>query len=122
VSADEGLRPFELGYAGTELRSRLVRLVLEGVKTATAGRLQDFSAADPVPRVGERFALVDVDDRPVAIVETTEVRIVPAAEIDEAFARDEGEGFETVADWRAAHARFWAADVAERFRLVERLR
>jgi uncharacterized protein YhfF len=50
-------------------------------------------------------------------------------EIDLQFARDEGEGFETVADWREAHERFWsdrelAEDtlvVAERFRLVERL-
>ena len=59
---------------------------------------------------------------------------------DEQFARDEGEGFETVAQWREAHDRFWRgyADeirhhlgdpdwdvtddtlfVAERFRLVE---
>ena len=49
--------------------------------------------------------------------------------MDLAFARDEGEGFETVADWRAAHERFWAEReitddtliVAERFRLLQRL-
>lgn len=120
------MRPFELGYAGTDLRRRLVELVLAGEKTATAGLAGD----GPLPVVGERYLLLDFDDRPVAIVETTEVRIVPAGEIDEQFARDEGEGFETVADWRAAHDRFWADRggiddstpiVAERFRLVERL-
>jgi uncharacterized protein YhfF len=125
----ESLRPMELGYAGTDLRRRLVELVLAGTKTATAGRLADHSEDDPIAAIGERFVLVDVDDRPVAVVETTEVRVVRAADVDERFARDEGEGFETVADWRAAHERFWGADgldddtqiVCERFRLVERL-
>jgi uncharacterized protein YhfF len=105
--------------------------VLQGDKTATAGLRTDYAphTGEPLPQVGERFALVDFDDRPVAVVETTEVRIVPAREIDLEFARDEGEGFETVADWRAAHERFWANReidddtliVAERFRLGERL-
>lgn len=76
----------------------------------------------------------------MAVIETTEVRIVPAGDVDEQFARDEGEGFESVADWRAAHERFWGPTpereaageppweiddstlvVCERFRLVERL-
>jgi uncharacterized protein YhfF len=58
----------------------------------------------------------------------TEARVLPAAEVDEQFARDEGEGFETVEDWRIAHERFFerpiAPDtqvVAVRFRVVERL-
>jgi uncharacterized protein YhfF len=124
------LPPFELGYARTELRRKLVDAVLRGDKTATAGLRSDYAphTDEPLPEVGERFALLDFDDRPVAVVETTEVRIVPAGEIDLEFARDEGEGFETVADWRRAHERFWSDHeidddtliVAERFRLVER--
>ncbi len=124
------LPPYELGHAGTDLRRRLVEAVLDGRKTATAGLREDHEpfTDEPLARPGDRFLLLDVDDRPVAIVETTEVRIVPAGEIDLAFAVDEGEGFESVADWRAAHERFWAdreiSDetliVAERFRLVER--
>ena len=59
---------------------------------------------------------------------TTAVRVVRAGDVDLQFARDEGEGFETVADWRAAHERFWAGRaitddtlvVCEWFRLVER--
>ena len=62
------------------------------------------------------------------MVKTTEVRVVAAEDVDLGFARDEGEGFETVEDWRRAHERFWAEHdiddgtliVAERFRLVER--
>ena len=119
----------ELGYPRTALRQKLVDAVLRGEKTATAGLHADVSPEEPLPRVGDRFALLDVDDRPVAVVETTEVRVVRVADVDRAFARDEGEGFESVADWRHAHERFWADReigddtliVAERFKLVERL-
>jgi uncharacterized protein YhfF len=58
----------------------------------------------------------------------TEVRVIPAAEIDVQFARDEGEGFESVDDWREAHERFFERPILDetlieaiRFRLVERL-
>jgi len=58
----------------------------------------------------------------------TESRIVPAEEIDEQFALDEGEGYESVDDWRSAHERFFGRPieakteiVAIRFRVVERL-
>jgi uncharacterized protein YhfF len=119
------LPPFELGYARTPLRRELVEAVLRGEKTATAG----LYGEDPVSQPGQRFYLVDFDDKPVAVVETTAVRVVRAADIDLEFARDEGEGFESVADWRAAHERFWSDHeitddtliLAERFRLVERL-
>ena len=114
-----------LGYPRTELRRKLVDSVLRGAKTATAG----LRAECEPPQVGDRSVLLDFDDEPVAVVETTEVRVVRAADVDLAFALDEGEGFETVADWRHAHEEFWADQeigddtliVAERFRVVERL-
>jgi uncharacterized protein YhfF len=77
--------------------------------------------------------------KPVAVIETTQVRVISVGDVDLDFARDEGEGFESVADWREAHEWFWHsyADetrawlgdpgwritddtmiVAERFRLV----
>jgi uncharacterized protein YhfF len=99
--------------------------VLRGAKTATAGLPEpdeDFG------RPGDRCLLLGFDDEPVGIVELTEVRVVPAGEIDLQFARDEGEGFESVDDWREAHERFFERPlpddmqiVAVRFRLVQRL-
>jgi hypothetical protein len=75
------LTPFELGYARTDLRRRLVDAVLRGEKTATAGLRTDYvpHTDEPLPQAGERFALLDFDDRPVAVVETTEVKIVRPA-------------------------------------------
>ena len=99
--------------------------MLRGEKTATAGLPEpgeDHGAA------GDRCLLLGFDDEPVGIVELTDVRIVPAGEIDLQFARDEGEGFESVDEWREAHERFFERPlpddtpiVATRFRLVERL-
>jgi uncharacterized protein YhfF len=123
------LPPFELGHPRTELRRELVDAVLRGDKTATAGLLEEYEAESETPEdPGTRCALLGYDDEPVAVVEVTESRIVPAGEIDEQFARDEGEGFESVEDWRVAHEHFFGREltpetpiVAVRFRVVERL-
>ena len=125
------LERFELGYAGTVLRRDLVAAVLRGDKTATASLLTDYqpTTSEPLPVVGQQYLLAGYTDEPVGIVETTELRILPAGDVDLQFARDEGEGFETVASWRVAHERFWShqlitdetAIVCQRFRLVRRL-
>jgi uncharacterized protein YhfF len=119
------LPPFELGYPRTELRRKLVAAVLAGKKTATAGLAEPGEVAS---QPGARFVLHDYDDEPVAIVELTEARIVPARDVDLQFARDEGEGFESVEEWWTAHERFFEQElrpdtpiVATRFRVVERL-
>ena len=93
------LQRFELGYAGTVLRRDLVAAVLRADKTATASLLSDYqpTTAEPLPVVGQQYLLVGYADEPVGIVETTELRILPAQDVDLQFARDEGEGFETVA-------------------------
>ena len=118
------LPDFGLGYPGTPLRQKLVEAVLAGDKIATAG----LAGEEEPSVVGDRYALVDAAGTARAVVEVTEARIVPASEIDEQFARDEGEGFETVKDWWAAHERFFERPIdddtlieAVRFRVVERL-
>jgi uncharacterized protein YhfF len=97
---------------------------LRGEKTATAGLAEE---EEPV-EAGERLALLGYDDEPLGIIEVTEARVISAAEIDVQFARDEGEGFESVDDWREAHERFFERPIpddtpilAVRFRLAERL-
>ncbi len=122
------LPPLGLGYPRTELRRQLVEAVLAGEKTATAGLWSEYEAeGEPLGSPGDRFALLGYDNEPVAVVEVTEARLVPAGEIDVEFARDEGEGFESVDDWRVAHEEFFQQEltpettmVAVRFKVVER--
>src|ERR671925_2015641 len=97
--------------------------MVAGEKAATAG----LGDEEERSQLGDRFALHDADERVVGVVEVTEARVIPAREIDLEFARDEGEGFESVEDWRLAHERFFERPigddtpiVAVRFRLTER--
>jgi uncharacterized protein YhfF len=114
-----GLPPFELGYARTELRRQLVDAVLRGEKTATAGLLSEYEAEGERPNAaGDRCVLLGYDDEPVAVVEVTESRVVAATEIDEQFARDEGEGFDSVEEWRIAHERFFNQPIGPDTRIV----
>ncbi|MFD9127340.1 ASCH domain-containing protein [Kitasatospora sp. NPDC059571] len=129
----------EFAFPGP-LRDALVAAILDGTKSSTTSLFDAYALlGEEVPAVGLRQAVVDSADEEVAVIETTEVRIVPVAEVDEAHARDEGEGYTSVAEWRAGHEEFWhSAEVREemgdpaftvgdatllvlqRFRLVER--
>ncbi|MEV7026156.1 ASCH domain-containing protein [Kitasatospora sp. NPDC093558] len=101
------LRPFELAFPGP-LRDALVAAVLSGAKTTTTGLLADYEhAGDPLPQPGGRSAVIDSAGRAVAVIETTDVRVVPLADVDLQHAIDEGEGYATVAHWRSTHERFW---------------
>ncbi|MDV9188126.1 ASCH domain-containing protein [Streptomyces sp. SR27] len=138
MTGPHALKPLLLAFPGP-VRDRLVAAVLAGEKTATTGLLVEWEAEnEELPEVGERSALVDSDGREVAIVEVTEVRSLPLGEVDLRLALDEGEGFRSVAEWRAAHEHFWHSEemreglgdpdfvvddgtiaVVERFRVVE---
>ncbi|RZS40811.1 uncharacterized protein YhfF [Herbihabitans rhizosphaerae] len=130
----------EFAFPGP-LRDTLVAAILSGAKTSTSSLLLGYEReGEPLPTVGEREVVVDSDGRGVAVIECTEVRLVRLADVDLAHAIDEGEGYETVAQWRAGHERFWHSPevraefddpeftvddetvvVAQRFRVTERL-
>ncbi|MEU9235849.1 ASCH domain-containing protein [Streptomyces subrutilus] len=134
----DDLPPYPMAFPGP-LRDQLVAAVLSGAKTSTTGLLTAYRVeGEPLPEPGQRSALVDSDERPVAVLEITDVRVLPLAEVDLQHALDEGEGYTSVAEWRSSHEGFWhgpemrelLADpgftvdddtlvVAERFRVVE---
>ncbi|AXE25737.1 RNA-binding protein [Streptomyces globosus] len=140
METHEGLPPYLLGFPGP-LRDALVAAVLSGAKTTTTGLLAAYEAeGEPLPAAGDRAVLVDSGERPVAVVEVAEVRVLRLADVDLRHAVDEGEGYGSVAEWRASHERFWHGEeirtvlgdpdhtvgddtlvVAERFRVVSRL-
>ncbi|AUG76532.1 RNA-binding protein [Kitasatospora sp. MMS16-BH015] len=97
----------EFAFPGP-LRDQLVAAILDGSKTSTTGLVIDFEVCgDELPTVGSRAAVVDSDEQPVGVIEYTEVRTAPLAEVDLQHAIDEGEGFTTVAAWRADHTSYW---------------
>ena len=101
------LPTFEFAFPGP-LRDKLVGAVLAGTKTTTTGLLQDYAIdGEPLPAVGTQAAVVDSAGRRVAVIEVTDVRVSRLGDVDVNHARDEGEGDNSVASWRAGHERFW---------------
>jgi uncharacterized protein YhfF len=102
------------GYDGDGgLGDRLLAAVLRGEKTATSSLAVEYSAGEPLPRVGERRTLVDGHGHTHGVVETTRVRVIALDQVGDDVVRDEGEGFADATAWREAHATFWneAADL-----------
>lgn len=128
----------EFAFPGP-LRDQLLAAIFDGTKTSTTGVLADYELGnEPLPQPGERSVLIDSNEEPVGIIETTEVETVRLADVDLQHAIDEGEGFTTVAQWRVGHELFWHSDemreamqdpdytvdddtivVLQRFRLIE---
>jgi uncharacterized protein YhfF len=112
-----------------ELATELALLVRDGPKRATTSRLDEYERdGEPVPEVGGYSVILDGAGEPVCIIRTTRVDTAPFGEVDEEFAWVEGEGDRSLAYWREAHVRFFAAAgaaivdddlvVLERFELV----
>jgi uncharacterized protein YhfF len=129
----------EFAFPGP-LRDQLVAAILSGAKTTTSALMAGYeSENEPLPVVGQLSAVVDSAGRRVAVIEVTEVQVVRLADVDLQHALDEGEGFESVGQWRSGHEEFWHSTevraemgdpsftvdddtlvVVERFRLVNR--
>ena len=91
-----------------EMADRLGSLVYQGVKTATTSAFWAYGPNEPLPQAGELSIVLDGSHQPLCIIETIEVRTLPFAEVDAAFASDEGEGDRTLDYWRGAHERFFS--------------
>lgn len=91
-----------------EMADRLLDLVLNGPKRATAGLASDYTDADePLPEPGGHWIVVDGTGTPRCILRTTEIRVGTLKSVDDAFAWDEGEGDRSRDDWLASHRAFF---------------
>ena len=135
----EDLPIAEFAFPGP-LRDLLVTAILTGAKTTTTGLVADYDhEGEPLPRPGLRQAVIDSAGQRVAVIETTAVQVIRLGDIGLAHALGEGEGYRSVAEWRAGHEQFWHSAemrgalgdpeftvnddtlvVAETFRLLER--
>ncbi|GAA1180143.1 uncharacterized protein YhfF [Kitasatospora gansuensis] len=103
----DALPTMEFAFPGP-LRDQLVAAVLSGAKTTTTALVAGYEYdGEPLPEAGRRSAVIDSAGRRVAAIELTEVRVLRLADVDLRHALDEGEGDESVAQWRAGHEEFW---------------
>ena len=116
-----------------ELADELGALIVAGTKTATCSSLWEWQAEGaPLPTVGYTTIVLDGEDKPLCIIETTEVSIQPYNEVEAKFAYDEGEGDRSLQYWRNGHWHFFSRSlpkigkeptldmplVCERFRVI----
>lgn len=119
------------------MADELLELVLAGRKTATASALRDYqdearerarqdgptptSEGDllvdtdldlALPEPGLLSILLDGQGRPRALIQVTDVQVVPFGQVTEAHARAEGEGDLSLAHWRRTHQEFFAQSSA----------
>ena len=104
-----GMRSIQFGTPGGS-RSKLVELVLNGAKQATAGTLEwDYVAeGEPIEFVGERLAVLGDDDRHVATIQVSKIEVRRFADVPDEFAIAEGEGDLSGDDFRASHLAYWS--------------
>lgn len=97
------------------LADHLLGLVLTGQKRATASLVDDFAREGQLlPRIGSHWIACDGAGRPRLVLRSTELRVGPVDSVDDAFARDEGEGDLTREDWFASHRPYWRRVAAAR--------
>jgi len=107
---DDKSPPIEFAFPGP-LRDRLLAAIQSGLKTSTSSLLREYEVgAQPLPLIGVRGAAVDSAGETVFVIETTAVEVVRLRDVPLEHALSEGEGYLSVADWRAEHLRFWSSD------------
>jgi uncharacterized protein YhfF len=105
----------EFAFPGP-LRDQLVAAILNGTKTTTTGLADDYERdREPLPRPGDREVVIDSAGEPVALIEIVTVRVVRVGDVDLGHALGEGEGYASVADWRAGHEDFWHSEAMREY-------
>lgn len=96
----------------TSMANELAKLVVNGVKTATASAYQLYEIENsPLPPIGGLNIILDSDNNAVCITETTKVYSCPFNQVSESHALKEGEGDLSLAYWRRVHKDFFSKEL-----------
>ncbi|MGM0125760.1 hypothetical protein IGI37_003161 [Enterococcus sp. AZ194] len=97
----------EVKFGGTAReQDELARLVNSGEKVATSTLkfFQEQGLSAP-SYVGDKWAIMNSQDKPICSVEVTQVLSRSFGEVDEAFAKAEGDG--SLENWQTIHANYY---------------
>lgn len=91
------------------MNDELGRLVLNRTKRAITSLARDYGEdREALPAIGDHVVVIDGAHVPRCIWRTTEIEVKPLLAVDDAFARDEGEGARTRAGWLSDHRAYFA--------------
>ena len=95
------------------LANELAELVLSGTKQATAGSLWAFEAeGKALPAPGALSIVTNWAQKPLCVIETKSVEVLPFREVSAQFAATEGEGDGSLSFWREAHRQYFTRECA----------
>lgn len=88
---------------------KLLDLVLQGIKTATASAYEIYSLDDsePMPKVNDYSVILNSKDEALCIIKTIKLDVVPFKDVDKMQAFKEGEGDRSLKYWRKVHEEFF---------------
>ena len=131
------LREIEMKYPGAgawqmgdspELASELANLIKKGIKTASCGSFASYQQEESAPRIGSYNIILVGQNVPVCVIRLVSLQLVRFCDINEEFARKEGEGDLSLEYWKKEHQRFFIREghfsedmelIAEEFEVVE---
>lgn len=111
-----------------ELASELADLIRKGIKTASCGSFSSYQQEDPAPKIGSYNIILNGQRIPVCVIRLVSLQLVRFCDVNEEFARKEGEGDLSLEYWRKEHQRFFIREgyfsedmalIAEEFEVVE---
>jgi len=108
--------PHQVWFFGNdqEMAIELAHLVISGKKKATASLVTVNQMKPEIAPIIDGYSVVtDFAGEPLCVIRTIEIRHLPFEEVDGEFAFDEGEGDQTLEDWRDGHWRYFTREAAE---------
>lgn len=109
VEMNDKLPIIEFAFPGP-LRDSLIAAIETGAKTSTSTLLREYEVGDEaLPAVGDTGCVVGSDGERLFALQTTGVDVVRLSDVPLDHALAEGEGYTSVAHWRAGHMEFWTS-------------
>lgn len=96
-----------------DLANKLLNLVLEGKKKATASSFKAYEKeGSNLPKIGDLSIVTDWDGNPRCVIETKNITIIPFKDITYDICSREGED-DSLESWREEHIRFFSNEGKE---------